>query len=105
MLRQRDQTVPTTIAADGQPTRRIGGAAMRIALPDGLASLPRVQVSDLGRDLNTYLDLGYDVRSAADGWAELGCADSSFVLVQATLPATVRPAVHLHIVGSAIRSA
>lgn len=46
-----------------------------------------MRVAEVPRSLDFYLDLGCEVRQAADGWVLLCCGQTSFVLVQATLPA------------------
>lgn len=46
-----------------------------------------VAVTDICRSLGFYLDLGCDVRRAADGWALLSCGRTSFALHVRTTPA------------------
>lgn len=79
-----------------------GEDAGRIADLDRLEQMPHVRVSQLGADLCAYLDLGYDVRCAGNGWAMLCSGDSVFVLVPANLPAAspTPPPVRLQIVGT-----
>jgi len=48
---------------------------------------PCIRVAEVTRSLDFYLDLGCEVRSAADGWVLLHCGLATFVLVQATPPA------------------
>ncbi len=105
MLGQRDETSLLTSAAGRRPARQSGAAGTRSEVPDWLALAPHVRVSDLILELNAYLDLGYDVRLAADGWVELCYGDSSFVLVQAALPATAAQAhARLRVVRPALPS-
>lgn len=44
---------------------------------------PRVRVLDVARALDFYLDLGCEVREAADGWALLRCGPVSLLLIPA----------------------
>lgn len=43
-------------------------------------------VTDMTRSLGFYLDLGCEVRAAADGWALLHSAEACFVLLDAATP-------------------
>lgn len=50
--------------------------------PDRPAGEPWVQVADISRSLAFFLDLGCEVRRAADGWVRLSGGPASFGLVQ-----------------------
>lgn len=44
-------------------------------------AIPTVRVTDIARTLTSYLDLGYEVGEAADGWATLVNGSRSVLLV------------------------
>lgn len=68
-----------------RPTRTAGDE-LDGARPAWPGEPPRARVADMGRSLEFYLHLGCEVRSAADGWALLGCGSTAFVLVPRTAP-------------------
>ncbi|GAA3228269.1 hypothetical protein GCM10017691_19300 [Pseudonocardia petroleophila] len=44
-------------------------------------AIPTIRVADITRTLTSYLDLGYEVRQAADGWATLVSGSTAVLLV------------------------
>ena len=72
-------------------TRTELGTPADVAAPPESAGLVRIPVTDMAQALDHYLDLGCDVRQAADGWALLQCDRTSFVLVHAPATAPPRP--------------
>lgn len=70
-------------------TRAVGDAA-DLPEPAWPVEPPRAWVAHMDRSLQFYLRLGCEVRSAADGWALLGCGPTTFVLI----PSTLRPLPH-----------
>lgn len=81
-----DLWMPEPSVSELWTSRPCDAAAVNVGVHAGApcwpARLPRALVAVMSRSLDFYLDLGCEVRSAADGWAVINDGAHSLVLIQ-----------------------